>query len=302
MLDNPPPKLLLAVDGSPHSEAAVRLVAEMPWPAGTSACVATVLPEPWSFSGLSLEAQSVVEDTLAKVRGAYQRSAELLVNETVVQLRARGLCAEAAVLEGRPSEAILRQAAGHPADLIVIGAKGLSAPDAFHLGSTAQKLAEYAECSVLIARPFEREQPLSLILAADGSPEARQAACFLCALALPQWAEVNVVSVAEASVGLSADDRRLTADVPDAYRKEMLDAAEARAAAVMADLHECGAQVQRVIRLGHPAAEILAAAQERDADLIIVGASGEHGTDPFRLGGVAQKVIKHAPCSVMVVR
>ena len=89
------------------------------------------------------------------------------------------------------------------ADLIVIGAKGLSAPDSFRLGAAAHKLAHYADCSVLVVRPPERAQLLSAILATDGSPEAQRAAEFLCTLSLPRWTEVTVVSVAEAKQGAS---------------------------------------------------------------------------------------------------
>jgi nucleotide-binding universal stress UspA family protein len=244
----------------------------------------------------------VVAETLAKVRSVYRGSAETLLAHAAAQLEGCGLSVQTDIVEGRPAEAVLAQTAAAPVDLIVIGAKGLSAPGAFHLGSTAQKLVEYADCSVLIARPVERVQPWRVTLAADGSPQAQQAACFLCALALPQWAEVNVVSVAEATVGQPAGERRLAADVPAAVRQALLDAAEARAAAVMADLRECGAQVRCLVRMGHPAAEILAAAQERDANLIVVGAKGQDGNDRFRLGGVAQKVASHAPCSVLLVR
>jgi nucleotide-binding universal stress UspA family protein len=52
----------------------------------------------------------------------------------------------------------------------------------------------------------------------------------------------------------------------------------------------------------YPADEILAAAQEQDADLIVVGARGRTRAGPFRMGDVAQKVVKYGSCSVLVVR
>jgi nucleotide-binding universal stress UspA family protein len=205
---------------------------------------------------------------------------------------------ETQVDDGRPSEVLLERAAGWPADLIVIGAKGLSAPGEFRLGSTAHKLAHYVECSVLVARPSERAQPLSVILASDGSHEAQRAAEFLCALKLPQWAEVTVVSVAEVAAG----EGHPVADIPEAVQCALLDTAEARAAGVAARLGGCDAHVRKAVRLGHPAGEILTAAREQDADLIVVGARGQPRAEPFRLGGVAQKIVKYAPCSVLVVR
>lgn len=295
-------QVLLAVDGSAHSAAAVALTAGMPWPVGASATVLAVVPERWSFGDLSPEARQVVDDTLAKVRQVERAAAERLAAQAAEELRARGLSAQAEAREGRPSEVILGRASDLPASLIAIGARGLSAPDEFLLGSTAHKVSHYAECPVLVVRPPERAQPTSVILAADGSPEAERAAEFLCALSLPGWAEVTVVSVAEMTVGVPAGARQPVTDAPEAVRQALLDAAEARTAEIMRRLGACGAQVRSAIRPGHPAGEILAAAREHDADLVVVGARGQTRAAPFPLGGVAQKVVKYAPCSVLVVR
>jgi nucleotide-binding universal stress UspA family protein len=149
----------------------------------------------------------------------------------------------------------------------------------------------------LVVRPPERAQPLSAILATDGSPEAQRAAEFLCALSLPRWTEVTVVSVAEVKEGgLSG------ASLPESLRRTLFDAATAGADEMMQSLCDCGAQVRSAVRFGHPADEILAAAQEQDADLIVIGARGRTRAGPFRMGDVAQKVVKYASCSVLVVR
>jgi nucleotide-binding universal stress UspA family protein len=252
-------------------------------------------------------AQTTVAETLAGLSSLDQAAAERLAAQVADRLHGCGLSVTTEIREGRPSQVILERAAALPADLIVIGAKGLSAPGEFRLGSTAYKLVHYAECSVLVARPPEWTQPpLCTILAADGSLEAQRAAEFLCALSLPQWSEVGVVGVAEATVGIPSGsypaERRPAAGVPEVVRRALLDAAEARVTEVVERLHDCGGQVWSAVRLGHPAEEILATAQAQDADLIVVGARGQTRAEPFRLGGVAQKVVKYASCSVLVVR
>jgi len=231
--------VLLAVDGSVHSEAAVTLTAGITWPAGTIAHVLAVVPERWMLSGFSPEAQSVLVETLEGVRQADFAAAAWIAGHVSDSLQAHGFTVEAKVREGRPSEVILDRAAEIAADLLVIGAKGLSAPGEFRLGSTAHKLTHYAECSVLVARPTERAQPISIILAADGSIEAQRAAEFLCTLSLSEWEEVTVVSVAEARTGLPAGigpaERRRVADVPEAVHRALLVAAEAH----VSELAEC---------------------------------------------------------------
>jgi nucleotide-binding universal stress UspA family protein len=288
-----PLAVLLAVDGSSYSDAEATLVAGIAWPVGTAVRVLAVVGGRLPLEGLSPETQRVVDESLADLRRQEWAAAETLTAQVAGRLRAHDLTVETQVLEGRPAAVILEQAGALAADLIVIGAKGLSAPDEFRLGATAHKLAHYADCPVLVVRSPGRVQ----LLSTDGSPEAQRAAEFLCALSLPRWAEVTVVSVAEAKEGgLSG------ASLPEALRRTLLDAAGVRAAETRENLGACGAQVQSVVRLGHPADEILSAAQEQDADLIVVGARGRTRAGPFRMGDVAQKVVKYASCSVLVVR
>ena len=53
---------------------------------------------------------------------------------------------------------------------------------------------------------------------------------------------------------------------------------------------------------GHPADVLLDVANDRKVDVIVIGNKGMGGTRRFFLGGVADKVSHHAPCSVMIVK
>jgi nucleotide-binding universal stress UspA family protein len=90
--------------------------------------------------------------------------------------------------------------------------------------------------------------------------------------------------------------------VPEVVQDALIEAAEAQVAQVVRRLHHSGAQVSSIIRLGHPAEEILTIAQEQNTALIVLGARGQTRAEPFPLGGVTQKVVKYATCSVLVVR
>ncbi len=63
-----------------------------------------------------------------------------------------------------------------------------------------------------------------------------------------------------------------------------------------------GVEFEALVKEGVPAEEIVKAASEIKADLIVMGTSGRTGIDKFLLGSVAEKVIRTAPCPVMVVR
>jgi universal stress protein A len=56
------------------------------------------------------------------------------------------------------------------------------------------------------------------------------------------------------------------------------------------------------IRVGRPAHEIIAAAREWQADLIVIASHGRRGVPRLLLGSVAEEVVRHAPCPVLVVR
>ena len=73
-----------------------------------------------------------------------------------------------------------------------------------------------------------------------------------------------------------------------------------RAAAAIA--RERGVEVDLSPRQGDPADAILDVAEERDADLIVVGNKGMTGAKRFLLGSVPNKVSHHAPCSVLIIR
>jgi nucleotide-binding universal stress UspA family protein len=295
-------KVLLAIDGSAHSEAAAKFVMELNWPASVRFEVLAVAPERWPLFDVSVDAQTVLEETANKVLQVELASAERIAARTAADLTDHGLKAVGNVRKGRASQAILLRADEMAADLIVVGARGLSAPGDFHLGSTAHQLASDADQAVLIVRPPAQPQPLSVILAADGSPEAEQAAAFLCRLALPRWAEVTIVSVAEAEVALPAGIAEPILDMPAPVRRALLDAADANTLGAAACLDDCAADMQRSLRIGRPAEEILAAASEYDADLIVLGARGHTRSAKSHLGGVAQRVVKYAPCSALIVR
>src|ERR1044072_5416992 len=65
---------------------------------------------------------------------------------------------------------------------------------------------------------------------------------------------------------------------------------------------EAGVKVSLYAREGDPADAILDVAEERNADLIIVGNKGMTGAKRFLLGSVPNKVSHHAPCSVLIIR
>ena len=64
----------------------------------------------------------------------------------------------------------------------------------------------------------------------------------------------------------------------------------------------CGLKLATTVRSGLPHQEIIKAARELNADLIVIGTRGEFACDARSLASTAERVVRHAPCPVLVVR
>lgn len=145
--------VVLGYDASPDADAALSLLAELPFRSvpRVAVCTAFDVPAPLS-SGIAptLRAQvwSLRHEELQEARLA----AEALANEAAARLRAAGLDATAHAAHGRASEQLTVLAAEIGADLIVVGSRGLSGIERFLLGSTSGELVAMAPTSLLVAR------------------------------------------------------------------------------------------------------------------------------------------------------
>ena len=144
-------RILLAIDGSPYSDAAIEEVCRRPWPAESEVRVVTVVSP--------LESMLMQETTL--LPPAYDDILEHQSMKTAKRLhdiasdieqRASGLRVTPRLLEGRPREAILEEAEQWAADLIVVGSHGYGPIKRFFLGSVSLAIALHAPCSVEIVR------------------------------------------------------------------------------------------------------------------------------------------------------
>jgi nucleotide-binding universal stress UspA family protein len=141
-----------------------------------------------------------------------------------------------------------------------------------------------------------------IVVGTDGSETAAKAVQEAIGLAQQVGASLDIVS-AYAPVP-EARLRDLSPQVPDDLQYIVnpridVDATLGRACA---EAEAAGLSVQRFAREGDPADAILDVAEERGADLIVVGNKGMTGARRFLLGSVPNKVSHHAPCAVLIVR
>jgi nucleotide-binding universal stress UspA family protein len=144
-------KVLLAIDGSPHSAAALEEVASRQWPAGTEVAVLTVVHSatPLMVDPAFALAAAYVE-TMQELR---KRAPELLAAAAAQLGRDHAyLSITTKVVEGSPRELIVQEPADWGADLIVLGSHGHGPLRQALLGSVATAVAADAACAVEIIR------------------------------------------------------------------------------------------------------------------------------------------------------
>lgn len=141
-------KILLAIDDSKFSEAAVQMVLAQARPQDTKVRVLHVLEPPSLLLGRELGTDPAFE-----VAWTVQREqAKALVEEIATILRGSGLDAVSTIEEGNPKSKIIDVASQWNADLIVLGSHGRKGLDRFLMGSVAESVARHANCSVEIVR------------------------------------------------------------------------------------------------------------------------------------------------------
>lgn len=142
----------------------------------------------------------------------------------------------------------------------------------------------------------------SIVVGTDGSETATEAVRQAVELASSVGATIELVSAYEPvpAQRLRAERRDTPEDLQWAINpREDVDATLAAAAAAA---QAGGVEVNIYPRQGDPADAILDVAEEREADLIVVGNKGMTGAKRFLLGSVPNKVSHHAPCSVLIIR
>jgi len=135
-----------------------------------------------------------------------------------------------------------------------------------------------------------------ILLAYDGSSGAESALAAAIELAKLHGAELTALAVQERLPRFSGtiDEVQEEKEFANQQSGRLLDGAQVQARAA-------GVKLKSLVRPGHPAKTILEVAKEGTFDLIIVGHSGLSGVWAL-LGTTAEKVSRHAPCSVLIVR
>lgn len=146
--------LLIGVDGSPNSRRAVSFVARLVPPRGGRATVVRVVEpvRPPSMGLLPASARAQLGAQAAALHAARMRAARGDVEAAARRLRRSGWRAHGEVRSGIPLSGLLEALEPARADLLVLGARGVSGVQRFLLGSVADAATKRSPISVLVVK------------------------------------------------------------------------------------------------------------------------------------------------------
>ncbi len=148
----PPTEILLATDGSEHSQRAEDLLASLAKPAGARITVVSVAQPFQIHSGTPVRYRQEAQRALAVIRRHREEDARDRAEQAAGRLRGVGWQARPVEMAGRAADGILQAQQDAGAGLIVLGSHGRTRAVAYVLGSVAQTVAHHSRASVLVVK------------------------------------------------------------------------------------------------------------------------------------------------------
>lgn len=202
-------------------------------------------------------------------------------------------------------KAIVDEADKHQVDLIVMRSRRRPYAAAL-LGSTAETVSRHAPCPVLVTHPSEREwvglstgeiDLKRVLVAHDFSPDSELALNYGISLAQEYQAELHLLHV----LNTAGKDEPELAWSSSGGGSAYTFVAQRLQQAIPKEVY-LWCNLVNVVRSGKVFEEVLAYAKEREIDLICMGASGSDWNLGKLFGSNVDRVLRHAPCPVLVAR
>jgi nucleotide-binding universal stress UspA family protein len=301
-----PIKLVVPLDGSALAEQAVTYAQVLATGTTEVVLLSVLLPaEPIRglFGNIKVSAEGVLrrlkEDVTAELEAVAARLRQDSPNVT----------ATVSVTVGDPAEEIMREATERHAELIVMASHGRGAVGRLAFGSVADRVARTSDTPVMIIRPQDARPELGsvsirrLLVPLDGSDLAAQALPFaesvgkLLEMPVHLIAAIDIsqlTSFSLAAGGLFSDE--LYNELLGSLRHDMEQKLEQQAAS----LRQNGVSVEWEIVDGQAVPVIENAT--RDGDVVVMTSHGRGGIGRWVIGSVAEKLVRHCPVPVILIR
>lgn len=275
-------RILCPIDFDEHSGRAVARAQDLATRHGAELRLVHVLPRAESL----LMPQPAVADETERAVGRHLDALAKLI-------RAAGVRCEVAVLHGDPALHILQAARDGEADLIVMATHGRKGVARVVLGSVTEAVLHATPCPLLTIPPrapggggeFSR-----VVCAVDFAPSSRATFAHARAMVHDSYGELTVLHVIDPAFASGA---------PDAARESARALACLHGRVPAEEASWC--VVRDAVRFGDTATEVLKAAADEDAHLIVIGAHSRRPAVAAMVGSCADRIVRESPCAVLAV-
>jgi len=211
------------------------------------------------------------------------------------------------VLSGAPPfDEICRLAQTVPADLVVMPTHGRTGLKHVFLGSTAERIVQHSSCPVLVTRGNAlqanngtRFRIKTILVPVDFSSCSREGLRYAIAFANEFGAKIILLHATYLGYVYSCEGTAIY-DIPG-LQKAARKTAERKMRELVRSVNFRAVKFETVFTEGSPVLDICAFAKDHNVDLIITSTHGFTGFTHVLIGSIAEQVLRHAPCSVLVV-
>jgi nucleotide-binding universal stress UspA family protein len=223
---------------------------------------------------------------------------------------ARKCCVSAAschVLTGAPPfDEICRLAQTVPADLVVMPTHGRTGLKHVFLGSTAERIVQHSSCPVLVTRGKALQENngtrfriKTILVPVDFSTCSQKGLRYAIAFANEFGAKIILLHATYLGYIYSSEGTAIY-NIPR-LQKAARKTAERKMRELVRSMKFGAVKFETAFTNGSPVIDICAFAKDHDVDLIITSTHGFTGFTHVLIGSIAEQVVRHAPCSVLVV-
>jgi nucleotide-binding universal stress UspA family protein len=211
------------------------------------------------------------------------------------------------VLGGAPPfDEICRLAHTIPGDLVVMPTHGRTLLKHVFLGSTAERIVQHSSCPVLVTRGDalqanngSRFGIKTILVPVDFSSCSREGLRYAIAFANEFGARIILLHATYLGYVYSSEGTAIY-DIPD-LQKAARKTAERKMRELIRSVNFGAVKFETAFTEGSPVIDICAFAKDHDVDLIITSTHGFTGFTHVLIGSIAEQVVRHTPCSVLVV-
>jgi len=283
-------KLLLSTDGSEHSEGAVREAVKLAKLTSAILTVIAVIETNPEYEALAPDRAETADRKTREYLDTVKKMATLDGVE----------CETLAFHSENVFRTIVEEAEKRNIDMIVMGRRGRTGLKRLLMGSVTAKVIGHSPCNVLVVPKAAEIGCKKILVATDGSKYSLAAASEAIGIAKRCGAFLYVVSAlpSESSPFDIVHSEMLKGPIEEYELRE----AEKNVKDVMLIAEQEGIPARTIVESGPPYKAILEAAEKEKIDLIIMGSHGRTGMERLLMGSVAERVVGHAACAVLIVK